>query len=313
MFWKSSIWVLLLVSFACKERTLTPEKEAAGYFNPSALIEAGELRNRLQETGLRVIDFRTAEDYQKGHIPGAVRIWRPDIENPDAPVKGMMAGREAVEALFSRLGILETDTLVLYDDRADCDAARLWWVLQVYGFNQARLLNGGMHAWLAEGGPVTTLEPNPVPSTFRLPEAGASGYLVEADSLADCLAREACIAIDARSTDEFTGKRLKKGASRAGRIPGSHHRDWAGTVHYETDMTFRSREELQKIYAFIPEGDNTEIITYCHSGVRSAHTFFVLTQLLGYERVRNFDGSWIQWSALETAPVLQDRFTQILE
>ena len=312
MYWKNSLIVLLLLAFACKEAAI-PEKEEASYFNPAALIEAAELQARLEEEGLRIIDFRTMPEYEEGHIPGALQMWRSDIENAASPVKGMMASREDMEALLSGLGLRDSDTLILYDANAGCDAARLWWVLQVYGFDKVRLLNGGLHAWNDARGPLTSLQPVLEPGAFRLPEQGRPELLIQVDSLAMSLAGEDFLIIDARSEVEFSGERKKSGAARAGRIPGSHHRDWAGAVNYHSDKKFMSPEQLQKVYGLLPEQRDKEVIVYCHSGVRSAHTAFVLTQLLGYPRVRNFDGSWIQWSAIDTAQVLQDRLTKIFE
>lgn len=312
MYWKSSLIGFWILAFSCKEPAPQVEAES-GYSNPKALIEASELHHRLGEDGLQVIDFRKLVEYEEGHIPGALQMWRSDIENPAAPVRGMMAEREDIEALFSRMGIRQSDTLILYDAHAGCDAARLWWVLEVYGFRQVRLLNGGLHAWKAQKGPLTSTPPAHIPGTFRLPVQGNEAMRIGADSLMHRLAWEDCIVLDARSEAEYSGERLKKGATRAGRIPGSHHRDWAEATHYGAGMTFRSPEELREIYAFLPEHKNKDVIVYCHSGVRSAHTAFVLTQLLGYPRVRNFDGSWIQWSAIDTAQVLQDRLTTLFE
>jgi thiosulfate/3-mercaptopyruvate sulfurtransferase len=312
MSFRNSLFVLGILLMGCQTGQKAPE-EVASYHNPDALVEAQELMERLGEDRFRVVDFRKPEDYQSGHIPGAISLWRSDIEDPEHPLPGMIASRKHMESLLSLHGISDRETLVIYDAHASCDAARLWWVLKVYGFNRVRLLNGGLHAWKAAGGTLSAEKPQYPATVFRFTEPGVPLLRIEADSLNELLENESCVLIDARSREEYSGYRQKSGAKRAGKIPGSYNVDWAAATHYGKEMTFKSPEELKRIYAFLPADSSLDVVTYCHSGVRSAHTSFVLSQLLGYPRVRNYDGSWLEWSALEQMPIITDTKTIIFE
>ena len=319
MYWKSSILVFLLLLASCKEKEAAPTVEdspvlvAEGYFNPLALAEPADLVKMSGKQHVKIIDFRKREDFDKGHIPGAIPMWRTDIEDRDAPVRGLIAPREAMESLLSGLGISSQDTLVIYDDRGGVDAARLWWILQVYGFDKTRLLNGGLQHWEKQNGLVdsgyTALPPQP----FRFEGPGKPSLRIEKDRVLALLDNPKWTLIDTRSADEYSGKRQKEGARAAGRIPGSINIDWAEAVHYHKDMTFRSVEDLRKKYRRLPKDPGQPIIAYCHSGVRSAHTSFVLTQLLGYDQVHNYDGSWLEWSTFAGAPIEKDSVTSILK
>ncbi len=296
---------LVLLS-ACRAEREPPSAATVAYHNPGALIEAEELLAGADRPYLRLVDFRRPQDFEKGHIPGAVPVWRTDIEDPDHPVPGMIAPRERLEALFSGLGLRSLDTLVVYDDHAACESARLWWVLQAYGFDRVRILNGGLKAWKQAGGELNTEHLPGPPTVFRLPENGSLKHWIGLDSVWAGLGRSDRTLIDARTAAEYSGAKMTEGAARAGRIPGSIHTDWAAATYYNGDGKFRSIEELRKIYGYLPaEGDHL-IIAYCHSGVRSAHTCFVLNELMGYPRVANFDGSWLEWSRRADLPAEMD-------
>ena len=319
MYWRINLVLLVLILASCrgKETRIVVEEAALpevsrSYKNPLALIEASELMALAGDNHIKIIDFRQRADFETGHIPGAVQMWRSDIEAVESEVPGMMASRKSMEELLSGLGITNEDTLVIYDDQACVNAARLWWVLHVYGFDKVRLLNGGLQSWELADAPLTLQSEENTPGKFEFAGPGNASLRIESDSVQAALRRPGQVLLDVRTTDEYSGKRQKAESRAAGRIPGSLHIDWADAVYYNGNRKFRAVEELERIYNKIPEDRNTPIITYCHSGVRSAHSTFVLTQLLGYRQVQNYDGSWLEWSSLEGAPVEKDSLTTIL-
>jgi thiosulfate/3-mercaptopyruvate sulfurtransferase len=319
MYLKNSFLVLLLLLSACRGREEAPSipkttaAPESAYAHPEALIEAEELQAVRGHKHIRLVDFREREAFDKGHLPGAIPLWRSDIEDPAHQVEGMMATKPEMEKLFSELGVSPLDTLILYDDQGGVNAARLWWVLKAYGFEPVRLLNGGIDSWNAMEGEVSTIY-EPAPSRkFRFPMEDPPHIKIDKDSLRSVLETGDWTLIDARTPEEYSGKRMKKGAQKAGHIPGSVNIDWARAVHYHGSKKFRPVEELKAIYKDLPEDNDHPIVVYCHSGVRSAHTSFVLTQLLGYNRVYNYDGSWLEWSAAEGTPIEKDSTTLILQ
>ncbi len=319
MYLKNSLLVLLLLLGACRSREEAPvvaettEAPAQAYAHPEALMEAEALRVVRDHQHLKLVDFREREDFEKGHLPGAIPLWRSDIEDRANPVEGMMATKPEMEKLLSALGISPLDTLVVYDDQGGVNAARLWWVLRAYGYRPVRLLNGGIQSWQAlEGEMSTSYDPAPA-RTFRFLTENPDPVKIDKDSLHSLLETGGWTLIDARTPEEHSGTRMKKGARKAGHIPGSVNIDWAKAVYYNGSKKFRPLEELRTIYTGLPEDKDHPIVVYCHSGVRSAHTSFVLTQLMGYNRVYNYDGSWLEWSASEGAPIEKDSTTLIMQ
>jgi thiosulfate/3-mercaptopyruvate sulfurtransferase len=319
MFWRTSFLVVLIFVGACRgrEEAAAPVSiqvaEKAAYAHPGALIEAGELLAKWEHEHIRIIDFREQAAFEQEHIPNAQPMWRSDIEDKEHHVPGMMASKPEMEKLLSDLGLSASDTLIIYDDQAGVNAARLWWVLQTYGFNQARLLNGGLQSWKDAKGPLGTEWETLPANRFEFPPEEALHLRIDKDELVSLMAGEDWTLIDARTAEEYSGKRMKKGAQNAGHIPGSVHIDWADAVDYHGTKKFLPPEKLQIIYRELPEDKDAPVVVYCHSGVRSAHTSFVLTQLLGYNRVYNYDGSWLEWSSLKGARIDKDSTTLILQ
>ncbi len=319
MSWRNNIVAIgLFCCISCKKQPPSTISEDASadirvQLESSSLIEAELLTKALELPNLKIIDFRKTGYYSKGHIPNAIQIWRNDIEDASYPYKGMMVKKEEIEKLFSKLGINNTDILVLYDDKGSCDAARLWWVLKSHGFNNSKILNGGLQAWSAFGGTITQKTTIHEETVFTLPAVSAE-LLILKNELNELLAtNRPPLLIDTRTYDEYTGKRQKLGAARAGRIPKSEFLDWAEAIDYDNTMKFKPVSELEHLYAAFKIGKNDTIVTYCHTGVRSAHTTFVLTELLGYKNVKNYDGSWSEWSHYKDLPFEKDSITVTLQ
>jgi thiosulfate/3-mercaptopyruvate sulfurtransferase len=301
MNWKISILLLVLIVSACKEeKTFETEQ-----FKETYLIEPAMLSDLVDHQNIKIVDFRKKEIYNDEHIIGAINIWRTDIEDTSYDYEGMMASPSQMEELFGKLGIKTGDTLVIYDDKGLCDAARLWWVLQNYDYNNVKLLHGGIAGWKAMNGEITSTIPVVTATSFKLPKNPKMKYYASKEQVQEAVKSNITI-LDTRTTDEFSGKRQKRGAAEAGRIPNSIHIDWTEAIDYPGDKRMKSLQELERIYSRLKITKDEPILVYCHSGVRSAHTTFVLTQLLGYENVKNYDGSWTEWSYHNDLPLQRD-------
>lgn len=314
MNWKIKIVLLLFIFSACGSDKVDETENLVANENTNKknyLIEIDEFKRIAKQANTKILDFRKEEAYKKGHIKGALHIWRTDIEDTSYPYNGMMASRMQIEALFSKLGIATNDTLLIYDDNGLCNAARLWWLLRNYNFTNLKLLHGGISEWKAIGGEVSTEIPPVQKTIFKLPETTSMKYLVSKEEVQNALNTNTVI-LDTRTLDEFLGKRQKKGAAKGGRIPNSIHIDWTESINYNSNKKIKSLEKLDSIYGQLEISKDEPIIVYCHSGVRSAHTTFVLTHLLNYKNVKNYDGSWTEWSYFNNLPFIRDSSTQII-
>jgi 3-mercaptopyruvate sulfurtransferase SseA/sterol desaturase/sphingolipid hydroxylase (fatty acid hydroxylase superfamily) len=260
----------------------------------SALIESEDVK---------FIDVRIETDYATGHVPGAINIWRPQITDPSYDFGGMMASKMQMESLLSELGIEPQDELILYDDRGNCEAARLWWVLNRYGHEDVKLMDGGILAWKARDLEISLEPAYPVASNYAFQGQGNESWIATKEDVLNAVENEDVVIIDTRERDEFTGEYMKDGAKRAGRIPGSVWINWSEAVDYQRQERLKPADQLQKLFEQRGIYPETPIITYCQSGVRSAHTTWVLTQVLGFKNVKNYDGSWREWSADPSLPI----------
>lgn len=310
---------IIIVLVSCKNQNeRIPIIETSAIENQGQIskhiIEVEALLSSLENSNIKIIDFRKKDAFQKGHVPNALSVWRSDIEATEYPYNGIMASKKTLEKLLSELGVANNDTLVVYDNRGGADAARLWWVLQYYGFDSVQLLNGGLKSWVAANGSITTHKTSIKKTNFKFPETSPKQLLINSEKLKAFLQAEIKpVILDTRTEDEFSGKRKKLGAAKAGRIPGSIHIDWARSIDFHGSHNFRSIDELEKLYGNLTPSKDDPIVTYCHTGVRSAQTTFVLTQLLGYTNVRNYDGSWSEWSYFNDLPFEKDSITTILQ
>ena len=278
----------------------------AQYAHPERLVTTEWLAQNLDAEGLVVVE--SDEDvllYDTKHIPGAVKIdWHLDLNDP--VTRDYIDGARFA-ALMSSHGISRDTTVVLYGDRNNWWAAYALWVFSLFGHPDVRLLDGGRAAWLAEGRPMTRAVRAPEPSEYPIVERDDSRLRAFKD---DVLAHLGKPLIDVRSPGEYSGELLhmpdypQEGALRGGHIPGAANVPWAKAA--ADDGRFRSRDELEQIYldgAGLTQGD--DVVAYCRIGERSSHTWFVLTHLLGFENVRNYDGSWTEWGNAVRVPVVQ--------
>ncbi|HEX4206574.1 MAG TPA: sulfurtransferase [Ktedonobacteraceae bacterium] len=275
------------------------------YAHSETLVETSWVADHLQDANVRLIE--ADEDvllYEVGHIPGAVKLdWHVDVQDP---LDRDFVNQQDFEKLMSRWGISNDTTVVFYGDKNNWYAAYSFWLFTIYGHKNLRIMNGGRTKWEAEGRPYTKERPTFTPTTYRAQPADESirAFREEvASGLKDTNRR----LIDVRSPQEYSGELLhmvnypQEGAQRAGHIPGAKSIPWGTAAN--ADGTFKSAEELRAIYGAKDITPDKDVITYCRIGERSAHTWFALTQLLGYPHVRNYDGSWTEWGSLVRAPI----------
>jgi thiosulfate/3-mercaptopyruvate sulfurtransferase len=260
------------------------------------LINVDDLLEVYTDQNTIIVDFRSEEAYLKGHIPGAVNIYRNDITIKKGDINGLIVPQEALEELLGSLGIEVSNQIVVYDGRGACESARFWWTLNFYGFNNVKVVNGDFDLWSSKGYPMDTIVVKRKPVNFIFPKGVNNKYIATKEDVQRAINDPAIVLVDTRATEEYSGKLLKKGAFRKGRIPTSIHVDWVSVLEYEKGKEFKSVTDL--LYDFEREGitKDKEIIFYCQSGTRSALCTFVLVELLGYKNVKNYDGSWIEWS-----------------
>ncbi|MBA3347344.1 MAG: sulfurtransferase [Actinobacteria bacterium] len=244
--------------------------------------------------------------YEEGHIPGAVKLhWREDLQDS---VKRDVVAKDAFERLLGERGIGNHTTVVLYGDKNNWFAAYAYWYLKLYGHEDVRIVDGGRQKWIDEGRELTTETPSPDTATYTARERDES-IRVRRDEVLEGLGRDGRALVDVRSPQEFSGDLLappgyeQEGASRGGHIPTAQSVPWAQAVR--DDGTFKSADELRALYGGKGVSADKEVLAYCRIGERSAHTWFVLRELLGYENVRNYDGSWTEWGNLVDVPIEQ--------
>ena len=247
--------VLTLVLFLL---SLTPTTQAVpngGYAHPEIIIQPEELKVLIEkkDPGIRIIDVREKLQYLNEHIPGAVQVWRPDIEDKNHPVPGMMAPQPQMEALLGNLGIREKTNLIIYSDLYD--HARLWWILAYYGFplKQMKLLDGGIDAWKAKGYPFERIPTQVEKTRFKLQREtkGRKPLLCTLPEVKSALKKPDKVVLDVRTKQEYVGEEIKKGATKGGRIPGVTWIEWKETIAEEGPYKgyWKSAEEIKKTFS----------------------------------------------------------------
>ena len=277
----------------------------SAYANPEAVISPAELKEMMDNNeDFVLVDFRKGVKYMVEHIEGAVNAWRSEEENPNAAYGGMRATPEQFANFLESKGISNDSTVVIYDSKGEYDAARMWWIMALYGhhLDKIHLLDGGLPAWKGSGYETTKAQPDIEEGNYKMDESKfRMELLATVEDVKANLDNDQAVILDTRSEGEYTGESLKSGAKRKGRIPGAPWIEWSNAI--SDDKTFKTVKELEKVYKDNGVTSDKTIIPYCQSAVRSAHTTFVLTQLLGYEDVKNYDGSWIEWSSNEDLPL----------
>jgi thiosulfate/3-mercaptopyruvate sulfurtransferase len=279
----------------------------AGYAK-DVLVDTQWVQDHLDDPDIRIVEVdENPALYAEAHIPGAIGFdWRADLQDQ---VRRDFLGPEAFGELFGSRGISNDHTIVLYGDRNNWFAAYTYWYLKYYGHDAVKLVNGPREKWISEGRPTTADVPSYEAATFTASE-GDVAIRARRDEVLAALGSETRL-VDVRSPQEFSGELIampgyeQEGAQRGGHIPSASSVPWAQAV--QEDGTFKSKDDLEQLYT--DKGvlsDGNPVIAYCRIGERSAHTWFVLHELLGRDDVKNYDGSWTEWGNLVDVPVEKD-------
>jgi thiosulfate/3-mercaptopyruvate sulfurtransferase len=274
------------------------------FANPDAIVSTDWALEHGNQEGHRLVEVDVdTSAYQRGHLEGAAGWdWRRDLQ--DQTVRDI-APKEALERVLSRSGITPDTTILIYGDNNNWFAAYAYWALKYYGHDRVKLIDGGRVKLEQEGRPLTTEVPSHQETQYRFPAQPREEFRAYRDQVLHKLGQIGLV--DVRSPKEFSGELLapenlpQEGAQRGGHIPTAVNIPWASAVR--EDGTFKGADELRQLYGGKGISSDREVIAYCRIGERSAHTWFVLKELLGYPEVRNYDGSWTEWGSAIKAPI----------
>jgi thiosulfate/3-mercaptopyruvate sulfurtransferase len=269
------------------------------------LVTTNWLAEHLQDDGLAIAEVDENPDvYDDGHIAGAVKLhWRDDLQDP---IERDVIEKGPFEQLMGSRGIGNDTTVVVYGDKNNWFAAFAYWYLKIYGHPDVRILDGGRQKWIDEGRELSMSEASPAQASYSAQERDED-IRAYRDYVRETIDNGGKNLVDVRSPAEYSGELMappgyeQEGASRTGHIPTAQSIPWAQAV--EDDGTFKTADALRELYGGKGITPDKETIAYCRIGERSAHTWFVLRELLGYENVRNYDGSWTEWGNLVDVPI----------
>ena len=275
-----------------------------GYAKP-VLVSTDWVAEHLNDANVVVAEVDENPDlYDEGHIPGAIKLhWKEDLQDP---IERDLVDKNTFEKLLGGRGVGNDTILVLYGDKNNWFAAYAYWYVKTYGHGDVRILNGGRQKWIDEGRELTTDVPSPNAVSYTASERDES-IRAYRDQVRDWLGQDGRALVDVRSPGEYAGDLIappgyeQEGAQRGGHIPTAASVPWATAV--QDDGTFKSADDLREMYGAKGVSSDKEIVAYCRIGERSAHTWFVLRELLGFENVRNYDGSWTEWGNLVDVPI----------
>jgi thiosulfate/3-mercaptopyruvate sulfurtransferase len=266
------------------------------YTNPQLLWSVDELKSRLNDPKLVLLDLRPPEAYANGHIPGSRSFDIFGISLIDTKPEPLKAFLWIIEHLIQAKGINQDSTVVVYDDIAGMRSARLFWFLEYFGHSDVHMLNGGHNAWAAAGLPLTNKAEIPKAGNFKMHPRRE--LLATVDDVLANIRSSSAVIVDTRTDGEYTGKVVR--SARGGAIPGAVHLEW--TNNLDEKGFFKSADQLKEMYLACGIGPEKDVIPHCHGGYRSAHTYLAL-RLIGYPHVRNYLGSWGEWGNKPDLPI----------
>ena len=292
------LWIILLSAVVASCASDSAETLGRSYAK-DVLVDTEWIETNVGDSGVRVLEVGgNADAFGEGHLPGASFLSMGRLSNPDDPIRGQIATAAQVSAALSGAGVGRDQTVVLYDRRNNLLAARAYWALKYFQHADVRIYNGGTPKWTEDGRALSTETTEYEPSDYRAgpadPEIRTTWQYV-----VDHTDDPSTLFCDTRGPDEYLGRDVR--ADRGGHIPGSINVEWTAAVN--SNGTFKSADALAALYGGAGFTPDRQIITYCQSGVRGAHTWFVLSELLGYPSVRNYDGSWGEYGNNPESPI----------
>jgi thiosulfate/3-mercaptopyruvate sulfurtransferase len=274
------------------------EAQSPAYQNPQLLIEPQELSPILASPGVRVLDVRPPQEYQQGHLSGAVNLPALAMDDLEANRQGFPLPSDWAQRLFRYAGVTNSSHVILYDDQGNRFAARVFYVLEFFGQTHVQILNGGIKKWQSAGQSLTTDVPSVELGDFRaVPQRS---LLATSQWVAEHLKDPKVKLVDARTPEEYRGEKVL--GPRGGRIPGAVNIVWTQMIESGEVKTFLDAAPLGKIFADAGVKPEQEVVPYCQTGMRASEIYVAL-RLLGYTHIRLYDGSWEDWSAVPQLPV----------
>jgi thiosulfate/3-mercaptopyruvate sulfurtransferase len=278
---------------------------ATGYAKPDVLVDTEWVAQHLNDPKVKVVEVDVdTSAYRQGHAPGAIGWnWSTQLEDQ---VRRDLPDQASWEKLLGESGIANDDMLVFYGDNHNWFAAFAYWIAKMYGHENVRIMNGGRKKWELEKRTMTTDEPKPGPTQYKAKALNKELRALQPE-VQKAIGQGGMALVDVRSPAEFTGEvlappGLQETAQRGGHVPGAKNIPWMQAVN-EADGTFKSADELKERYQREGITPDKEVIAYCRIGERSSHTWFALHELLGYPKVKNYDGSWTEWGSMVGTPI----------
>ena len=290
---------LLFIGCSSDESNSDTSLESKGYASTDKLVSTSWVAERLDDKNLKIIDIRLPEDYAAGHIPDSVNLSYKELQVERDGVKGLIPSENEMATKLSALGIKDTDTIVVVDHIKNLWSSRLLWTLEVYGHGDTKLMDGSYALWESEGKKITSDSTSISSSKYSFTGEAKPELIISLQKVMESIDDETSIVLDTRSADEYAGRDVR--AERGGHIPESIHVEWVQNV--DADGKFLPAEDLKNLYNSTSVTNELDIYTLCQTAVRATHSWFVLQELLGYENVAVYDGSWTEWGNLENTPI----------
>ncbi len=281
---------------------MNENKKISEYYNKDAILTPQKAKLLLEKNDdIIFLDVRIPEEYEIERIDNAINIWRPDYTVTVNEISGLCMNEKELAKKLGDLGISNKNHIIVYDNKGNLDSSRFYWIMKMYGHENISVLDGGLDLW-KKMGYVTTNQDKKIKKTeYFFCNSKKMDRYISKEEILKALNNSNYIIVDSRTFSEYSGEALLTGAYRKGKIPSAIWHEWIENLN--EDKTFKSVSELNSIYEKKGITKDKSIIVYCQSGVRSSNTTFVLTELLGYQNVKNYDGSWIEWSFYKGLPI----------